>query len=336
MFGCVYAQQDLIKTVTQQAVEIDSLTKATIAKRDSIMLLKNQNDSIKNALEDSIKVSKKLQGKIDSLSKVTTAYEESIKKYKADSTNQGNELKDLKKENKDLKEYEAGMKTHKDLLQSKTDSISDLNSTISEKDKQLAAIRQESIQAAIKEKESGKNEILSIITNNYKKLSFDDLIKSTSRLSAQNDLRILGSSSDIKPILDDLENYFSAMVALEKKYDAALIKEAQQKLSSITQKSDSRVGNLIEKVENYQAFHEGLIEMLGKIKKLDDREVVAGMGEVNFQKKHYKILSEITKYIFDYDFNFSDYPYLSDIVLEVIKRKQPNPDADISDLLKKL
>jgi hypothetical protein len=31
-----------------------------------------------------------------------------------------------------------------------------------------------------------------------------------------------------------------------------------------------------------------------------------------------------------------DYPYLSEVVLEIIKRKRPNPDADISDLLKKI
>ncbi len=48
-----------------------------------------------------------------------------------------------------------------------------------------------------------------------------------------------------------------------------------------------------------------------------------------------KILSELSKFIFDYNFNFVDYPYFSDIVLDIIKRKQPNPDADIVDLLKK-
>ena len=42
------------------------------------------------------------------------------------------------------------------------------------------------------------------------------------------------------------------------------------------------------------------------------------------------------KPFFNYDFKFNDFPYLSDIVLEIFKRKQPNPDADISDLLQKL
>ena len=49
-----------------------------------------------------------------------------------------------------------------------------------------------------------------------------------------------------------------------------------------------------------------------------------------------KIISELSNFIFVYNFNFIDYPHLSEIVLEIIKRKQPNPDADISDLLKKI
>jgi hypothetical protein len=48
------------------------------------------------------------------------------------------------------------------------------------------------------------------------------------------------------------------------------------------------------------------------------------------------VLSEISVYIFNYDFNFTYYPYLSNIVLEIIKRKQPDADADISDLLNAL
>ena len=52
--------------------------------------------------------------------------------------------------------------------------------------------------------------------------------------------------------------------------------------------------------------------------------------------KYKKILSEISTYIFEYDFNFVDYPYLSDIISQLIKLKRTNPDADINDLIKKL
>ena len=48
------------------------------------------------------------------------------------------------------------------------------------------------------------------------------------------------------------------------------------------------------------------------------------------------ILDEISLFVFNYDFNLNSYPYLSDVVLEIFKRKQPNPDAEISDLMQKL
>ncbi len=96
------------------------------------------------------------------------------------------------------------------------------------------------------------------------------------------------------------------------------------------------LSKLKETIGNYQVFNEGLKETLGKIVVLDKAEAVSGMSKEIQRKKFDKILAEISAYIFNYDFNFSNYPYLSDIFLEIIKRKQPNPDADISDLLKRL
>ena len=37
-----------------------------------------------------------------------------------------------------------------------------------------------------------------------------------------------------------------------------------------------------------------------------------------------------------YHFNFTDYPYLSELVLETMKRKQKDANSDISDLVEKL
>ena len=66
------------------------------------------------------------------------------------------------------------------------------------------------------------------------------------------------------------------------------------------------------------------------------KEFVKGMDDEIIKSKLNKILSELSTFIFGYNFNFVDYPYLTDIVLEIIKRKQPNPDADINDLLEKI
>jgi hypothetical protein len=93
---------------------------------------------------------------------------------------------------------------------------------------------------------------------------------------------------------------------------------------------------LKDNLEKYQTFNDGLKEMIENIIALDGKEKVAGMSEEIKNMKFNKILSEISLYMFNYDFNLKDYPFLSDIMLEIIKLKQPNPDADLSGLLKKI
>jgi predicted transcriptional regulator len=139
----------------------------------------------------------------------------------------------------------------------------------------------------------------------------------------------------VKTVLSDLVKYFNAKELLEQKFDAVKIKDAQAKLSQIQQQSEL-LDKRKEYMENYQTFNDGLKESIEKIIKLDKSESVLGMDEEIQKQKFNKILAEISSYIFNYDFNFMDYPYLSDIVLEIIKRKQPNADADITNILKKL
>jgi hypothetical protein len=61
-----------------------------------------------------------------------------------------------------------------------------------------------------------------------------------------------------------------------------------------------------------------------------------GMDKTTKQDKLNKIFSILLTFVFDFDLKYNDYPYLFDIVLDVIKRKQSNADEDISDLLKKI
>ena len=103
-----------------------------------------------------------------------------------------------------------------------------------------------------------------------------------------------------------------------------------------TNKQSVSLDKLKYSVDKYQLFNNGLKETISKLVELDDNESVEGMHEDIQKQKFNKIMSHISKYIFDYDFNFIDYPYLSDIVIEIIKRKQPYVDTPITDLLQKL
>ncbi len=293
MFGSVYAQQDLIEKVTQQAVKIDSLKRVIKSERDS-------NDIYHATLIN---------------------VQDRIKKLEID-------LVALEKIRVDKKEVDLQ-------VQQKNDSITLLTSMIFEKEKQVLAER-ETIEQKIKEaNQSGKSEVLSGILNSNKQKQFDQLLKSSTRESVYRDLQLVDDSTELKSILQDLEKYFNARELLEQKFDVIQIKNAQNQLNQIKQKSEL-LDKLKETVSNYQIFNSGLEEMISNIIALDNKEEVDGMSVEIKQMKLNKILSKISPYIFNYDFNLSDYPYLSDIILEIIKRKQPDPDAKLTDLLKKL
>jgi hypothetical protein len=275
----------------------------------------------------------------DSILKLNTANAAEASKVKAlDKEKDGlnKKIKDLEKNIADLNKNKV--KIERDTLQKQVERLTanliELNQRISEKDKQIVEEKQNGEQKAKQEKENGKNEALAKIVNSYKGKPFEILIKSSTKLSVQRDIPLVGNNEEMRVILPDLEKYFTAKELLAKKFDAAKIKDAQAQLSQIQQQSEL-LDKLKEHIENYQTFNDGLKETIEKIIDLDKRESVTG-EEVQKQKFN-KILAEISSYIFNYGFNFMDYPYLSDdIILEIIKRKQPNADANITDILNKL
>jgi len=234
----------------------------------------------------------------------------------------------------DLEKFKSQKKSFDNLLKTKSDEIASLKTKLSEYERQIAIIKQEGDAKARVEKERGKTQALSSIVNTYKR-PFDDLIKSSSKESVQRDLSLVGNNPEVKPILNDLEIYFNASELLAKKFDLAEVRNAQTQLNQIKQKS-IMVADLNERVERYQLFTEGLKETLNKLITLDRLESVAVMSQEIKHKKFDKIMFEFSGYFFKYDFNFEDYPYLTDIVLEIIKLKYPNPDADIVHFLNQL
>ena len=259
--------------------------------------------------------------------------------YKEFFKNENNSLKDtLKKLRYDLAYLEQSINGKKNLdsiLKQKTDSIFLLQVGILERDKQIIIEKQKVEQKAKEENENGKNEILSIIINRYKSQSFDLLLKSSTKQSIERDLLLFQGIPDVRLLLIDMEKVFHAKELLDNQLDASQIKILQIEVGQIKRESVV-LGKLKEIISNYQTINKGLKEAVERIIALDKRELVSGMSNEIRKKKLDKILAEFSFFIFNYEFNFLDYPYLSDIILEIIKRKQPNADADISNLLNKL
>jgi L-rhamnose mutarotase len=280
----------------------------------------------------------------DSIARLNTAHkteisglESQIKTLESDKAGLNKKVKDFEKDVADLNRNK--IKIERDTLQKRverlTANVAGLEQKIRDKDKQIAEEQEIGRQMAKEEHEKGKNVSLAKIVETYKDKKFDHLILSSTGPSVGRDRLLVGHIEEVKQVLSDLETYFKAKELFVKKFNAAQIKDTQTQLNQIQQQSEL-LDKLKENVENYQIFTEGLQESIKKIIALDDEESVAGMPEEIQKKKFNKILAELSSYIFNYDFNFEDYPYLSNIVLEIIKRKQPNADANIKDLLTKL
>jgi hypothetical protein len=261
---------------------------------------------------------------IDSLKKEIKRYQEQISLFQRNSTDFQNKIKALQRDFAEITKFKQEKQDIQLQLRQKDEHIHKLQIELSTKDTQLS-----------EKYEEGKQVAFSNIIDGYRGKSFDDLIRSTTKWSVQRDLSLVGNKSEIKRVLSDLEKYFNAKALLEEKFNTRQIEDAKKQLQSIIQDSQL-LDQLKENIEQYQNFTIGLKERIERIIALDNSEGVFSAGEDVKKQKHYKILSEISRYIFNYDFNFTDYPYLSHIVLEIFKRKQPNPDADVSDLLNKV
>jgi DNA repair exonuclease SbcCD ATPase subunit len=307
---CCYSvafSQDLVKEIQKLTLVNDSLQKQVI---------------------------KPLRDNIQSLNAARAAEASEVQALKKENDGLSEQIKNLNKDIADLNKNK--LKIEKDALQKQVDrltaNVAGLEQRISEKEKQIGEEKRNGEQTAKQEKENGKNEILANIADSYKNKKFDDLVNSSTEWSVQRDILLVGNNAEVKTVLSDLVKYFNAKESLAQKFDAAKIKDAQAKLSQIQRQSEL-LDKLKENVGNYQTFNDGLKESIEKINNLDKRESVSGMDKEIQRQKFNKILAELSSYIFNYDFNFMDYPYLSDIVLEIIKRKQPNPDAKITDVL---
>lgn len=288
--------QDCFDKVAKQAVLIDSLEKV-------IKDMNNQSFSLINELQATQK-----------------ALSDTIKSLKSDLSS--------------LETYKSQKKSTDAQLKTKSDSISTLKNQLIDKDTQIATTKQQGDQKARAASERGKKEALESLVNSYKK-PFDDLIRSSSNESVLRDIQLIGDYPEIIQVLTDLQIYFNAKQLLAMKFDLEHLKNATAQLNKVKQNS-ALLDRLKESINSYQTFNDGLKETLGELIKLDKVEIVTGMSDKIQKLKFNKILSALSPYFFNYDFNLADYPYLADILLEILKRKEPNADAEVTDLLNKL
>lgn len=294
------------------------------------LFLKNYEQKI---LENS-KLKNDLQTEKQNFSDLSDAYKKDTLALQKQIKDLRNEVFSEKRKVSDLNKNK--IKEERDNLQTKVDSlntvISKQNQIITDKDKQITNEKANAKTTADKAKNDGKAEALASIVNSYRDLPFDDIIKSSSKESVARDMQLVGNNLEVKTVLNDLQIYFNAQELLSEKFVAVQIKNAQTKLSQIKRQS-KLIETLKDNVMLYQDFNTALKETINKIHELDKQTLADGDSDI--QKLKFNDIITIMDYMYNY-YHYVNYPYLSKIVLEIIKRKHPNVDADITDLLKML
>lgn len=284
--------------------------------------LKSENVALKNAV-DSLK---------KKLTTVETYNNAQVARLQKMSNDLNDTIKTLRADLSKLEKFKAKKITFESQLKQKNDSIIILRDRISKKDEQILAEKRHGEAKAREEKEIGKKETLSVVVRMYQKpFDFDTLIISSTKETVGRDMQLISNENEKQPkqVLNDLLVYFNAKESLSKKFDATQNKILLGQLKEIKTQS-TLLNKLKEDLEDYKNFNNALKETIGELVSLDSLKTAD-----NPELKHNDIIKKLTKYMYNY-YDYVRYPYLSDIMLEIIKRKQPNGDADITDLLIKL
>ena len=176
-----------------------------------------------------------------------------------------------------------------------------------------------------------KGEILNLIIQTYNK-PLDELIINTNIKSVDRDMSIVGDKTVVYQKLVSLQKYYNSELVLNEKYNEQRVENALTQLKSIEQ--TELVIKLIDKLSKYKLCSEGLKTTIDKILEIDKKFVAN--DDYTQKTKLNDVLAEIAWYFRNYRFNFIDYPYLSEVVLEIIKLKQKDANTDIAILKEKL
>lgn len=302
-----YSQDEMIKSIQKLTLENDSLKKE---------ILKQKNDiDIKEATL--FKVIENNGNEKSTLSIKITDLEKEIESLK-------NQIVKLDKKN---------IASLENQITQKSDSIILQKTLLQKKEEEVANSKNQCFISEERKFNEGKLSVINQISLKYTTKNFDDLIFLSSKQSLQTDLELIGNNDVAEGKIKNLLSYFEATSILDKKLNSIDISVSLNKLKGINEKS-SLLANSKTTIENYGLVNDALKSTINKIIDWDKKFQVYTEDE---RKDKFKdILGDLSWFIRNYRFNFKDYPYLTEIVLEIIDKKQKDVNADVSDLLKKL
>lgn len=282
--------------------------------------------------------SERLIGKLrDSIGKIRQNHtieagvlKDSIQKLNAELDDAAGELTKAKHGLKELQEQFGKSKIKKE-RDSLNRQVAVSNIAITNLRNEIAILKTSCRREAENRYKDGRREIQMRISDRYD-AEFDSLVNECTLAGVQHDMPLAADAS-AKRKMQDLLTYFRAELALSEKYDAQKVQSALDNLAGIVPETQS-VRRLEERLAYYGDCTAALKSVIAEIMETDKN--FSAPNEPGRDKKRKRIMPVITSFIYNQEFEFDDYPYLGNIVLEIINRKQGDADKSICDLLKKL
>jgi hypothetical protein len=276
----------------------------------------------------------------DSIDKQKASFEIKFVELKEQLNALENEKKNLTVSKDDLEKKIADLegssiKKQRDIFKEKCDSlkyiVSDLLITISEKDTLILKEKKNGIDKSKQERQNGQAEIKGKLMEAYCK-PLDERIMFFTLNAVERDLNIIGTNSSVADSLLSLQKYYQSKQVLNEKFNEQKVTDAINKLNEL--KETKLVRDLKYKLSIYKECNLALKLTIDKIIE-KDKKFIANDREDKDQKLT-AVLFELTGYFRNYQFDFQDYPYLSKIILEILKSKQNDANSDITKFKEQL
>ncbi len=317
-----------IETLTEEKVQLkhvnDSLQRAASSIEGRLAGI--QADTARlgiqlRSLQSQSFLIRQYQDSIDLLNKDIAALNKDITKKEKDIKNLDNSLTKEKKKNNTVKEEKAKLERQVNLLYD----------TIQLKNEAMAQLEQANAIAVMQAHDKGYADALKVI-----KLFFNndfDLLTETVNRDMLNQYRTIVQDKAVQDRIRHLSIFLSAREALEQKYNKGNIDTRLRELATIP--ATPRVEALRTKLKDFQMCNVALKATLLDIQRYN-KDMGVAVNEKESKTKRAKIMTYLSDYIYNYEFNFTDYPYLAGIVIEVMNAFYRDSDTDINGIINKL
>lgn len=237
-----------------------------------------------------------------------------------------NQLKDSVALYRKFEKFAEDKNKYDSSLASKNEQIERLQGELTSLREEYAVEEETMLQRAADELAAGQNASLKSIAEVYLGSSFDDLVQSTSIWSVLRDRELLVSFPEALSIIDDLIVYHRGAELLGRKYDEDAVSKLKERLVDIIGYGDV-IEILWNRLDCYCTFVNNIVDSIGGL----------DSGDFKDEKEAREAFwDRLTSFLHSSDFNFSDYPYLSEILLELIHKKNENPLSDVGYILEKI